>query len=356
MRVLAVNAGSSSLKLTVLDDDNQALAERKVDLPDGADPVAPMEKFLGEAPPVDVAGHRVVHGGPYFRDPIVIDEGVLQRLGELSRLAPLHNPPALAGITALRQVAPSLPAVACFDTAFHATIPDAAAVYAVPAEWGVRRYGFHGLSHAYASRRGAELLGRPVDRLRLVTCHLGAGSSLCAVDRGQSVDTTMGYTPTDGLVMATRSGSIDPAAVLEVQQRLGLSALDVEQALNHRSGLLALAGTPDMRAILARDDPASRLAVAVYLHRLRALLAAMVAAMGGAEGLVYTGGIGENAPAVRSAAAPGFLGAGVDPVANEEGKGDREISAPGAAVRTVVVRAREDIEIASACRRLLTGG
>jgi acetate kinase len=355
MRVLAVNAGSSSLKLTVLDDDNQALAERKVDLPDGADPVAPMEKFLSEAPPVDVAGHRVVHGGPYFRDPVVIDEAVLERLAELSRLAPLHNPPALAGISALRQVAPDLRTVACFDTAFHATIPDAAAIYAVPAEWAVRRYGFHGLSHAWASRRGAEVLGQAVENLRLVTCHLGAGASLCAVDGGKSVDTTMGYTPTDGLVMATRSGSVDPAAVLEVQQRLNLSAADTERALNHRSGLLALAGSPDMREVLARNDATSRLAVDVYIHRLRACLAGMVAAMGGVDGLVYTGGIGENAPAIREAGTLGFLGAGVDRVANEEGKGDREITARGAAVRTVVVRAREDIEIANACRHLLSG-
>jgi acetate kinase len=166
----------------------------------------------------------------------------------------------------------------------------------------------------------------------------------------------MGYTPTDGLVMATRSGSVDPAAVLEVQQRLSLSAAETEQALNHRSGLLALAGSPDMREVLARDDAVSRLAVEVYLHRLRSLVAAMVAAMGGVDGLVYTGGIGENAPAIREGAALPFLGGAVDRVANEEGKGDREITARGAAVRTVVVRAREDIEIANACRRLLGGG
>jgi acetate kinase len=358
MRVLVVNAGSSSLKLTVLDDGDQPIVERRVDLPDGADPVPPMEQFLREAPPVDGAGHRVVHGGRFFRDPVVIDRSVLGRLGELSRLAPLHNPPALRAITALGQVAPELKAVACFDTAFHATIPDAAAVYAVPADWGIRRYGFHGLSHAWASRRGAELLGRPVEHLRLVTCHLGAGASLCAVDRGTSVDTTMGYTPTDGLVMATRSGNVDPSAVLEVQQRFGISAADAEQTLNHRSGLLALAGTPDMQAVVERaagGDATAALALDVYLHRLRTLIAAMAASMGGIDGLVYTGGVGENAPLVRERVAVdlSFLGVAVDRVANREGKGDREISDPGARVRTVVVRAREDIEIARACRRLL---
>jgi acetate kinase len=358
MHILAVNAGSSSLKLTVLGDDNETLSERKVDLPDGADPVAPMEAFLYDAPAVDVAGHRVVHGGPHFRDPVVIDETVFRRLGGLSHLAPLHNPPALAAIAALRQVAPDLKAVACFDTGFHATLPDAASVYAVPAEWEIRKYGFHGLSHAWASRRAAELLGRRMDELRLVTCHLGAGASLCAVDRGISVDTTMGYTPTDGLVMATRSGSVDPSAVLEVQQRFGQSAIDVEQALNHRSGLLALAGTPDMREVLGRTDDAARRAIDVYLHRLRGLVAAMVAAMGRVDGIVYTGGVGENAPVLRQRASDGlaFLDAALDPVANQEGKGDREVTGPGATVRTVVVRAREDLEIAAACRRLASAG
>jgi acetate kinase len=359
--VLVVNAGSSSLKLSVLDDANRAILEQKLDLPDGADPVPGMQEFLKEAPTPDVAGHRVVHGGAEFRAPVVIDEEVFQRLQGLRGLAPLHNPPALAGVAALRRVAPELTAVACFDTTFHATIPEAAARYAVPADWHVRRYGFHGLSHAWASRRAAELLGRTVTSLRVVTCHLGAGASLCAVDGGASVDTTMGYTPLEGLVMATRSGSIDPGAVLAVQRRLGLSSQEVERTLNHQSGLLALAGTGDMREILDRigeGDRQARLALDVYLHRLRTSIAAMVAAMGGTDAVVFTGGVGEKAPRVREDAVVGlgFLGLAIDGEANLRGSGDRDISAPGSTVRTLVIHAREDVVIAEAARRLTGSG
>jgi acetate kinase len=300
----------------------------------------------------DAAGHRVVHGGPRFIEPVVVDDSVLSVLDELASLAPLHNPPALAGIAALRRVAPELIAVACFDTAFHASLPPEAYTYAVPAEWDVRRYGFHGLSHRYAARRAASLLGAPVDSLRLVTCHLGAGASLCAVDRGVSVDTTMGYTPLEGLVMATRSGSVDPGAMLSVQQRLGLSATAVEDALYHQSGVLALAGTADMRQVVDQGG----LALDVYVHRLRREVAAMVAAMGGVDGLVFTGGVGEHSAKVRwlAAAGLGFLGVSVDAQHNAAvADDDAEISAEEATVRTVVVHAREDVEIAAAVRHLL---
>jgi acetate kinase len=360
--VLVVNAGSSSLKLSVLDDANRAIFERHEPLPDGADPAEPLARFLSEAPDVDVAGHRVVHGGPRFRQAVIVDPPVIAALEELIPLAPLHNPPALHAIAALRQVAPDLVAVACFDTAFHATIPDAASTYAVPAqwreEWGIRRYGFHGLSHAYAGRRAAEILGRPITALRTVTCHLGAGASLCAVAAGSSVDTTMGYTPLEGLVMATRSGSLDPGAILAIQRRFGLSAGDVERALNHEAGLLGLAGTGDMEQVLKRDgtgEEAAGLAVGVYLHRLRSSIAAMAASMGGLDGLVFTGGVGENSASVRSMsmAGLGFLGLAVDDEANRLGTGDRDISTDDAPARVLVVHAREDVEIAGACRRLV---
>jgi acetate kinase len=351
--VLVVNAGSSSLKLSLLNDDDSVLHAVNESLPAGADPAPLISEFLSSVPvSPDVAGHRVVHGGSRFVQPVVIDSSFVSALDLLASLAPLHNPPALAGITALQRVAPDLPAVACFDTAFHASLPEAAYTYAVPASWGVRRFGFHGLSHRYASRRAASMLGVPVESLRLVTCHLGAGASLCAVDRGVSVDTTMGYTPLEGLVMATRSGSIDPGAVLSVQPRLGLSAEDVEDALNHRSGVLALAGTADMRAVVRQRG----LALDVYIHRLRREVAAMAAAMGGLDGLVFTGGVGEGSAAVRELAANGlgFLGVAIDVEWNGAvADDDAEISAADATARTVVVHAREDVEIAAAARRLL---
>jgi acetate kinase len=250
---------------------------------------------------------------------------------------------------------PGTPAVACFDTAFHATLPAAAATYAVPAawreRWGLRRYGFHGLSHAYASRRAAELTGAR----RIVTCHLGAGASLAAVRDGRSVDTTMGFTPLEGLVMATRSGSVDPGLLLWLLEREGVGVREMAEALEHDSGLLALAGTADMREVLARADEGAQLALDVYCHRLRAGIAAMAAALDGLDALVFTGGVGERAPAVRAAAADGlrFLGVALDGGRNDAANGDADVSAAGAPVRTLVVSAREDLEIAAQVRALL---
>ena len=219
--------------------------------------------FLEEAPDVDAAGHRVVHGGSAFSEPVLLDAGVDRALEDLAELAPLHNPPGLAAVPALRSVRPDLAQVVCFDTAFHATMPAKASTYAVPRAWretwGIRRYGFHGLSHAWASRRASELLGRGPRGLRLVTAHLGAGASLAAVAIGRSVDTTMGFTPLEGLVMATRSGSIDPAAVLWVQRHSGLSVDRVEEVLERESGLLGLSGTTgDLRRSSTRLTPGTR--------------------------------------------------------------------------------------------------
>jgi acetate kinase len=347
-RVLVVNAGSSSLKLSLLDADDTVLAR----------PGSLQE--LPDLPAPDAIGHRIVHGGREFTDPVLIDDDVERRLRALVDLAPLHQPKSINGIDAVRAVLPGVPEVACFDTAFHAGLPPAAATYALPAAWrekyGLRRYGFHGLSHAYAARRAAEMLGADPAGLRIVVCHLGAGASLCAVAGGRSVDTTMGFTPLEGLVMATRSGSVDPGMLLWLQQRAGLSADDLAQALEHESGLLALAGTADMRQILARDDPEAALALEVYLHRLRARIAAMAAALGGLDVLVFTGGVGEGAPEVRRGAADGlgFLGVRIDPERNATARADADIGAPGAAVRSLVVTAREDLEVAAATRRVLS--
>jgi acetate kinase len=346
-----VNAGSSSLKLSVLDDDDHVLHAVNEHLERGEDPGPVIQRFLNSQS-VDVAGHRVVHGGDHYREPVVIGDDLISNLDHLISLAPLHNPPAVRAIEALQRLRPELPAVACFDTAFHATIPPDAYTYAVPADWGVRRYGFHGLSYEWASNRAAELLGRPVESLRMVACHLGAGASLCAIDRGKSVDTTMGYTPLEGLVMATRSGSIDPGAVLEAQRRLGLSASETEEILNRRSGLLALAGTPDMREV-------EGLALGVYLHRLRALIAAMAAALNGLDVLVFSGGVGERSAIIREQTCAGltFLDVAIDGAANSAvGDDDVDISASESAVRTLVVHAREDVIIARAARRLVDLG
>ena len=363
MRVLVVNVGSSSVKLRVLNPDDRLVVSH--DLPAAAgrfDPAA-VESAVGDTSGLDAVGHRIVHGGTLFTSSVMIDAHVKEQLRGLSDLAPLHQPHSLAALDVVSRALPGLPAVACLDTAFHSSLPAAAATYAIPREWrerfGARRYGFHGLAHGYAARRACELLGRSPTGIRIVTCHLGAGASLAAVRDGASVDTSMGFTPLEGLVMATRSGSVDPGLVLWLQQHAGLPANEVADALEHRSGLYGLAGTSDMASVLraASDgDSAAGLAVDVYVHRLRAGIASMAAAMAGLDVLVFTGGVGENAPAVRERAAGGlgFLGVELDPVLNTSSTTeDADIGRAGAAVRTLVVRAREDIEIAREVRRLL---
>jgi acetate kinase len=265
----------------------------------------------------------------------------------------------------MTRLRPDLPSVACFDTAFHADLPAAASTYALPEAWArrwqLRRYGFHGLSHAYASRRAAELLDRPAAELRLVSAHLGAGASLAAIAAGRSVDTTMGFTPLEGLVMATRSGSVDPGLLLWVQREGEIDAADAELALETEAGLLGLSGrSGDLRDVLAAADDGDqrcRDAFAVYLHRLVTAIGAMAAALDGIDALVFTGGVGENSPFVRSKACGrlGFLGVEVDRAANEEAAGDRAISPGEAPAQVLVVEAREDLEIAGAVRALLDG-
>jgi acetate kinase len=363
-RILTVNAGSSSLKLRVLDENDRVVGSRDSDAP--ADEAAlrrELEVILDEATPIDAAGHRVVHGGAEFTKPTVVDPAVEKDLDGLADLAPLHNPPAVAAMRALDALSPGLPTVACFDTAFHATMPAAASTYAIPAAWSerwpLRRYGFHGLSHSYASRRAAELLGRPLAELRIVTAHLGAGASLCAVDGGRSVDTTMGFTPIEGLVMATRSGSVDPGLLLWVQRHGGINAEEMERALDRESGLLALSGrSGDIRDIVAGiegGDERCRLALDVYIHRLAAGIAAMAAAMGGIDALVFTGGVGEHVGRVRAKACErlAFLGLEVSRAAGSSAESDALLSPPSAATAVIVVAAREDTEIARAVRSAL---
>jgi acetate kinase len=363
LRVLVVNAGSSSLKVSLLDADDEIVADHEFKAADGRFDDAELEVAIRAMSRVEAVGHRVVHGGPRYPTSVRIDPEVVRNLATITDLAPLHLPAALAGISAIQRLLPRVPAVACFDTAFHAHMPAAAATYAIPLEWrqryGIRRYGFHGFSHAYSARRAAQLMRRPESDLRVVTCHLGAGASLAAVWGGRSVDTTMGFTPLEGLVMATRSGSVDPGLLLWLQRHARMTEPDLTDALDRRSGLLALGGTSDMRELLdavsAGDDNA-RLAFEIYMHRLRAGIASMATAMEGLDAVVFTGGVGENSPAVRAAAGAGlrFLGLAIDPTLNANPNGDADISVTGASVRTLKVRAREDVEVARDVRRVLS--
>jgi acetate kinase len=354
MRLLIVNAGSSSLKLTRLDSDGTVTAAATLEHWQGEDQREQMAEFLAGGP-VDAVGHRVVHGGPRHTGPAVVDDLLLAYLYSISHLAPLHNPRALAGIRAVRDLLPGVPAVACFDTTFHAGLPLAARTYALPREWneqwGLRRYGFHGLSHAHAVRRGAELVGRAPAELRIVSCHLGAGASLAAVRDGVCVDTTMGFTPLAGLVMNTRPGTLDPGLLLWLLEHGQVPEPELNDVLEHHAGLKGLSGTSgDLREVLAgadRGDAACVLARDVYVHRLARETAAMTAATGGLDVLVLTGGVGEHSWQIRVALAGALahLGLAVDLGRNRSTSADGDVSAAGAAVRTVVVTAREDLEI-----------
>jgi acetate kinase len=331
VRVLTVNAGSSSLKLALV-EDGERVADEEVDARPGEVDRRGLERFARHE--FDCSSHRLVHGGPHFTEPTLVDDSVRSRLDDLVDLAPLHTPQALTALDAVRALRPERPAVACFDTAFHAQLPAAARTYALPWEWieryGLRRYGFHGLNHAYVARQAAQELGRPLEELRLVTCHLGAGSSLCAIAGGRSVDTTMGFTPLEGLVMATRAGTVDPGLLIWLQRHAGVSADELEDALEHRSGIAGLSGgSGDMRELLAAadgGDERARLAYDVYIHRLRASIAAMAAAVGEPDAIVFTGGVGEHAGRVRDDAVAGLAAA--------------------APARVMVIGAREDLELA----------
>lgn len=363
MRVLVVNAGSSSLKVSVLDEPDKLVGSQVLQAPAGQVDQAALKEVVARDSPIDAVGHRIVHGGTEFTQPVLVNAAVVRRLEALTDLAPLHQPKSLRGLEVVSRMLPDVPAVACFDTAFHATIPPAAATYALPPQWRrrweLRRFGFHGLSHSYASRRASELAGAGDGApSRVVTCHLGAGASLAAVKDGISIDTTMGFTPLEGLVMATRSGSLDPGLLLWLEEHVGMPPSELASTLEHRSGLLGLAGTADMRAVLAAEEAGEAdavLAMGVYLHRLRAGIASMVASLGGLDTVVFTGGVGERSAPVRWRATEGlgFLGIALDEAANGAAKADQEVSAPGAPVRTFVIEAREDLEIARGVRQVL---
>jgi acetate kinase len=398
MKILVLNTGSSTVKFSLIESDGGAvLLEGLADwsatparlevhqsgaapLREGlqvrrtADAVAAVLGRLthGTPPlianPAEVAavGHRVVHGGDTYTSAVRITPQVRERLAELAELAPLHNPINLEGIAAAEEAWPHVPHVAVFDTAFHATMPEAARTYAIPWSWTadgkLRRYGFHGLSHAYCAGRAAELLKGGPAPLRLVICHLGNGASLSAVRDGVCLDTSMGFTPLEGLVMGTRSGSVDPGLLLHVLRHRKTSADDLDRILNRESGLLGISGVSgDMRQVQAAADAGNaraRLALDVYVHRLRQSIAAMAASLGGLDALVFTAGVGEHSATIRATTCRGleFLGLELNSAANADCKPDADVAATSSRVRILVIATREDLTIVRETVRVLQGG
>ncbi|HUL16367.1 MAG TPA: acetate kinase [Terriglobales bacterium] len=321
----------------------------------------------GETPAIEkpseirVVGHRVVHGGDKFEEPVVITDEVKRAISLLATFAPLHNRAELQGIELIEHLLGPVPQVAVFDTAFHHRLPAAAAVYPGPYEWfeqGIRRYGFHGINHQYCAGRAAQLLGKQLDSLRLVSCHLGNGCSLAAIERGRSIDTTMGFTPLEGLMMGTRSGSVDPGILTYLMREKGIGGQRLDELLNKESGLLGISGvSSDMREIWkARNSGNQRaqLAFDIFVHRLRSGIGSMVASLGGLDTLIFTAGIGENSSEVREAACAGlgFLNLKLDGVQNGRPHLDQDIAAQDSAVRVLVIRAQEDWAIARECWKM----
>ena len=311
---------------------------------------------------VDVVAHRIVNGGSEFKDPALITPEVKTAIARMASLAPLHNSVELDGIEFIEKRFGSVPQVAVFDTGFHSSLPEPAYVYPGPYEWlarGIRRYGFHGVNHQYCAERTAQLLGRELGSLKIVTCHLGNGCSLAAVHAGRSVDTTMGFTPLEGLMMGTRSGSLDPG-ILTYLVRQGFTGAQLDELLNRKSGLLGISGiSGDMREIvnaMKEGHPRAKLAFEIFVHRLRSCIGAMIATLGGIDALVFTAGIGENSPEVRAEACAkfGFLGVELDSEKNAQLSQDRDISKSDSAVRVFVVRAQEDWAMAKAAWKLLS--
>lgn len=366
MTVLVVNTGSSSLKVSAIDDRDDTLVEQKVSLGDDASAqasdasgAAALIRTLGRVYEATAVGHRVVHSGPRFADPVLLDEDVLAQLGALRPLAPLHQSVALSAIAAARNALPDLPHVAVFDTAFFASLPPEASTYAVPRDFAakhqIRRYGFHGTSHRYVAYRYRQLLKIPREQVRIVTLHLGNGCSACAIAGGDSVDTSMGFTPLDGLLMGTRSGDLDPSILEFLQHKEGMTLQELDTVLNKQSGLLGISGlTADMRELLAEaaehDDRRARLAIDIFCYRVRKYIGAYLAALGGADAVVFTGGIGENSAEIRERICTGlqWFGLELDAERNRilEPGTVGQIGKDGARLQTWVIPTDEELLIA----------
>lgn len=367
MRVLVLNGGSSSLKAAVFDvvasteetDPAQPLWQKESPI-DDAESASLLLRSLDPSLKVEAVGHRIVNGGKSFGSSERITAQVKNTLTELAQSAPQHNKLEMAAIEAAEKVlGRDIPQVAVFDSAFHSTLPPAAYTYPGPSAWieeGIRRFGFHGISHRYVSRRAARMLRRPVEELKLITCHLGNGCSLAAIDAGRSIDTTMGFTPLEGLMMGSRSGSIDPGIIIFLMRKHGYTPDDIDRILNRESGLKGLGGSSDMREIMAsrdRGDSRASLAFDVFVHRVRSGIGAMLASLGGVDALVFTGGIGEHAPQVRQTVCRQFVFSNLhlDPALNQE-KPDIDVATPQSAVRIPVIHTEEDWEIARETRRV----
>ncbi len=396
MKILVINAGSSSLKYQLIDMDKKTvmakgLCERigidgsrlkhtpagkdaviiESPMPTHADAitlvidalVSPDHGVIASMDEIGAVGHRVVHGGESFSESVVIDEKVKEGIKECIDLAPLHNPANLIGIEACEKVMPGVPQVAVFDTAFHQTMPSKAYLYGLPYEYyqkyKVRRYGFHGTSHKYVAQRAADMLGKPLEELKIITCHLGNGSSVAAIDHGKVVDTSMGLTPLAGVIMGTRCGDIDPAIVTFVMEKEGLDPKAMDNVMNKKSGVLGISGISsdfrDLLAASAEGNERARAALDMFFYTVKKFVGSYAAVMDGVDAIVFTAGVGENNAPCRAAVTStlGYMGVAIDPVLNEQSRGDeRDISAPGAKVRTLVIPTDEEMMIALDTQRL----
>ncbi|MFC4556701.1 acetate kinase [Virgibacillus kekensis] len=389
--ILAINAGSSSLKFQLIrmpEEEVMAkgLVERiglpdsvftletngnkdkmVMDIPDHEDAVNHLlDKLMKSGviksmDEIEAVGHRVVHGGEKFSDSVLITEKVIESIEEVSELAPLHNPANLTGIRAFQEILPDVPMVAVFDTAFHQAMPEKSFLYSLPyeyyEEYGIRKYGFHGTSHKYVSQRAAEMIGRPLDQLRLISCHLGNGASIAAIEKGKSIDTSMGFTPLAGVTMGTRSGNIDPALIPYIMEKTGKSAFDVINILNKKSGMLALSGfSSDLRDIEQRagEDERAELALEVFAGRIHKYLGSYAARMSGVDAIIFTAGVGENSDVVREKVLHGleFMGVYWDPSLNKVRGKEAFINYPHSPVKVLVIPTNEEVMIARDTVRL----
>lgn len=396
MKVLVINAGSSSLKYQLIDMTNEAVLAKGlcdrigiensfIKQSKGDEEAVVISKVLKNhrdaieavisaltdekigviksMSEISAVGHRIVHGGEKFNSSAIINEKVMEAVRECIDIAPLHNPPNIIGIEACQQIMPGIPMVGVFDTTFHSSMPDYAYLYAIPYElyqkYGIRKYGFHGTSHKYVSERAAELLGKPLDELKIITCHLGNGSSICAVDKGRSIDTSMGFTPLQGLAMGTRSGTIDPEVVTFLMEKEDLTVKGVSNLLNKKSGVLGVSGvSSDFRDLHAAADEGNKraeLALEIFAYGVKKFIGEYIAVMNGVDAVVFTAGIGENNSVIRSQVLKNmdFLGIKIDAAKNKIRGEEIDISTPDATVRTLVIPTNEELAIARETLRLL---